>query len=208
MPGVAGRVESGGARGRRTRAATDMAGVPATSEDRADYCITGSNGLGKPGVFDPKCCASPRMVVVCASRESVTLSDWLPSSVDHAARFARSFPESSRCAPGGTRAASSPCSTETRAPPPHSHSMVSDCGKPLKTDIFASERHTFTVRGTGITSRLRAIVAGRVRKARPNQASGVPVKTPPRQHFLYFLPLPHGQGSLRPIFGVSRTYVS
>jgi hypothetical protein len=24
------------------------------------------------------------------------------------------------------------------------------------------------------------------------------------QHFLYFLPLPQGQGSLRPIFGVSR----
>ena len=24
------------------------------------------------------------------------------------------------------------------------------------------------------------------------------------QHFLYFLPLPHGQGSLRPIFGSSR----
>src|SRR5690606_31091206 len=27
------------------------------------------------------------------------------------------------------------------------------------------------------------------------------------QHFLYFLPLPQGQGSLRPIFGSSRTMV-
>ena len=26
----------------------------------------------------------------------------------------------------------------------------------------------------------------------------------PRQHFLYFLPLPQGQGSLRPILGVVR----
>lgn len=29
----------------------------------------------------------------------------------------------------------------------------------------------------------------------------------PIQHFLYFLPLSQGQGSLRPIFGVSRWYV-
>jgi hypothetical protein len=27
------------------------------------------------------------------------------------------------------------------------------------------------------------------------------------QHFLYFLPLPHGHGSLRPTFGSGRTYV-
>ena len=29
-----------------------------------------------------------------------------------------------------------------------------------------------------------------------------------RQHFLNFLPLPHGQGSLRPAFGASRSNVS
>ena len=28
---------------------------------------------------------------------------------------------------------------------------------------------------------------------------------PAPQHFLYFFPLPHGQGSLRPTFGSGRT---
>ncbi len=37
---------------------------------------------------------------------------------------------------------------------------------------------------------------------RVNQADSAP------QHFLYFLPLPQGQSSLRPTFGSSRTTVS
>ena len=40
------------------------------------------------------------------------------------------------------------------------------------------------------------------------EEEGLRLHFPLPQHFLYFLPLPHGQGSLRPIFGSSRTYSS
>jgi hypothetical protein len=37
---------------RRARAAKDMAGDPATSEDLAHYGVRSRSGPGKPGVFD------------------------------------------------------------------------------------------------------------------------------------------------------------
>lgn len=50
MPGVAGRTDEW----RRTRAATDMAGVPAAGWDGRGYGATTSDGLGKSTAFDQK----------------------------------------------------------------------------------------------------------------------------------------------------------
>lgn len=49
---------NGGARGRRTRAVTDMSDVPEAGGDATGYGATCSNGLGKPGVLDQKCRAT------------------------------------------------------------------------------------------------------------------------------------------------------
>jgi hypothetical protein len=37
-------------------------------------------------------------------------------------------------------------------------------------------------------------------KTTPGRRGDQMIADPPSQHFLYFLPLPHGHGSLRPIF--------
>ncbi len=63
------------------------------------------------------------------------------------------------------------------------------------------QRSRLRLYGIGPGGRKLEIGRWRVRPGAPGGYAAAP------QHFLYFLPLPQGQGSLRPIFGVSRRTV-